>query len=98
MDVAAASRTSNAAANPRHRPSCRWPTPKQSFEQYAPAPQPEVQHEVAEAAAEVVAEEGNAKRGSRRNGRGGRKNGDGAREARAEVVEVDVAPVVEAMP
>ncbi|KKO63973.1 NYN domain protein [Janthinobacterium sp. KBS0711] len=64
-------------------------------EQYAPAPQPEVQHEVAEAAAEVVAEEGNAKRGSRRNGRGGRKNGDGAREARA---EVDMAPVVEAMP
>ena len=67
-------------------------------EQYAPAPQPEVQHEVAEAAAEVVAEEGNAKRGSRRNGRGGRKNGDGAREARAEVVEVEVASVVEAMP
>ncbi|SFX79060.1 Uncharacterized conserved protein, LabA/DUF88 family [Janthinobacterium lividum] len=64
-------------------------------EQYAPAPQPEVQHEVAEAAAEVVAEEGNAKRGSRRNGRGGRKNGDGAREARAEVVEV---AAVEAMP
>ncbi|MBW3499027.1 NYN domain-containing protein [Janthinobacterium sp. NKUCC08_JDC] len=63
-------------------------------EQYAPAPQPEVQHEVAEAA-EVVAEEGNAKRGSRRNGRGGRKNGDGAREARAEVVEV---AAVEAMP
>ncbi|UQV44554.1 NYN domain-containing protein [Janthinobacterium lividum] len=60
-------------------------------EQYAPAPQPEVQHEVAEA----VAEEGNAKRGSRRNGRGGRKNGDGGREARAEVVEV--APV-ETMP
>ncbi|STQ92669.1 NYN domain [Janthinobacterium lividum] len=70
-------------------------------EQYAPAPQPEVQHEVAEtaeAAVEVVAEEGNAKRGSRRNGRGGRKNGDGAREARAEVVEVEVASVVEAMP
>lgn len=67
-------------------------------EQYAPAPQPEAQHEVAEAAAEVVAEEGNAKRGSRRNGRGGRKNGDGAREARAEVVEVEVASVVEAMP
>ncbi|WFR81953.1 NYN domain-containing protein [Janthinobacterium rivuli] len=67
-------------------------------EPYAPAPQPEVQHEVAEAAAEVVAEEGNVKRGSRRNGRGGRKNGDGAREARAEVVEVEVAPVVEAMP
>ncbi|EZP35860.1 NYN domain-containing protein [Janthinobacterium lividum] len=64
-------------------------------EQYAPAPQPEVQHEVAEASAEVVAEEGNAKRGSRRNGRGGRKNGDGAREARAEVVEV---AAVEAMP
>ncbi|MEF2267958.1 NYN domain-containing protein [Janthinobacterium sp. LS2A] len=64
-------------------------------EQYAPAPQPEVQHEVAEAAAEVVAEEGNAKLGSRRNGRGGRKNGDGAREARAEVVEV---AAVEAMP
>lgn len=67
-------------------------------EQYAPAPQPEVQYEVAEAVAEVVAEEGNAKRGSRRNGRGGRKNGDGAREARAEVVEVEVASVVEAMP
>lgn len=67
-------------------------------EQYAPAPQPEVQHEAAEAVAEVVAEEGNAKRGSRRNGRGGRKNGDGAREARAEVVEVEVASVVEAMP
>ncbi|MNK42445.1 NYN domain protein [compost metagenome] len=64
-------------------------------EQYAPAPQPEVQYEVAEAVAEVVAEEGNAKRGSRRNGRGGRKNGDGAREARAEVVEV---AAVEAMP
>ncbi|MDI3296870.1 NYN domain-containing protein [Janthinobacterium tructae] len=64
------------------------------IEQYAPAPQPEVLHEVAEA----VAEEGNAKRGSRRNGRGGRKNGDGAREARAEVVAVEVAPVVEAMP
>ena len=67
-------------------------------EQYAPAPQPDVQHEVAEAveaAVEVVAEEGNAKRGSRRNGRGGRKNGDGAREARAEAVEV---AVVEAMP
>jgi uncharacterized LabA/DUF88 family protein len=64
-------------------------------EQYAPAPQPEVQHEVAEAVdavAEVVAEEGNAKRGSRRNGRGGRKNGDGGREARAEVVEVAPAP------
>jgi len=61
-------------------------------EQYAPAPQPEVQHEVAEAAVEVVAEEGNAKRGSRRNGRGGRKNGDGGREARAEVVEVAPAP------
>ncbi|MDZ5635979.1 NYN domain-containing protein [Janthinobacterium sp. GMG1] len=67
-------------------------------EQYAPAPQPEAQHEVAEAVAEVVAEEGNAKRGSRRNGRGGRKNGDGAREARAEVVDVEVVPVVEAMP
>ncbi|OHV96467.1 NYN domain protein [Janthinobacterium lividum] len=67
------------------------------IEQYAPAPQPEVLHEVAEAVeavAEVVAE-GNAKRGSRRNGRGGRKNGDGAREARAEAVEV---AVVEAMP
>ena len=67
-------------------------------EQYAPAPQPDVQHEVAEAveaAVEVVAEEGNAKRGSRRNGRGGRKNGDSGREARAEVVEV---AVVEAMP
>ncbi|MGK5047026.1 NYN domain-containing protein [Janthinobacterium sp. GB4P2] len=63
-------------------------------EQYAPVPRPEVQHEVAEAV-DAVAEEGNAKRGSRRNGRGGRKNGDGAREARAEVVEV--APV-EAMP
>lgn len=68
------------------------------IEQYAPAPQPEAQHEVAEAAAEVVAEEGNAKRGSRRNGRGGRKNGDGGREARAEVVAVEVAPVVETMP
>ena len=70
------------------------------IEQYAPSPQPEVLHEVAEAVeavAEVVAE-GNAKRGSRRNGRGGRKNGDGAREARAEVVEVEVAPVVETMP
>ena len=65
------------------------------IEQYAPAPQPEVLHEVAEAAVEVVAEEGNAKRGSRRNGRGGRKNGDGAREARVEAVEVAVA---EAMP
>ncbi|ATD60852.1 MAG: NYN domain-containing protein [Janthinobacterium svalbardensis] len=67
------------------------------IEQYAPAPQPEVLHEVAEAVeavAEVVAE-GNAKRGSRRNGRGGRKNGDGAREARAEVIEV---AAVEAMP
>jgi len=66
-----------------------------AVEQYAPAPQPEVQHEVAEAVdavAEVVAEEGNAKRGSRRNGRGGRKNGDGGREARAEVVEVAPAP------
>jgi uncharacterized LabA/DUF88 family protein len=64
-------------------------------EQYAPAPQPEIVHEVAEAVdavAEVVAEEGNAKRGSRRNGRGGRKNGDGGREARAEVVEVAPAP------
>ncbi|MCC7682405.1 NYN domain-containing protein [Janthinobacterium sp. FW305-128] len=66
-----------------------------AVEQYAPAPQPEIVHEVAEAAVEVVAEEGNAKRGSRRNGRGGRKNGDGGREARAEVVEVAVA---EAMP
>lgn len=67
-------------------------------EQYAPAPQPEIVHEVAEAVeavVEVAAEEGNAKRGSRRNGRGGRKNGDGAREARAEAVEV---AVVEAMP
>ncbi|PVX35810.1 NYN domain-containing protein [Janthinobacterium sp. 78] len=64
------------------------------IEQYAPAPQPEVLHEVAEA----VAEEGSAKRGSRRNGRGGRKNGDGGREARAEVVAVEVAPVVETMP
>ena len=45
-----------------------------------------------------VAEEGSAKRGSRRNGRGGRKNGDGGREARAEVVAVEVAPVVETMP
>ncbi|WP_219116752.1 NYN domain-containing protein [Janthinobacterium sp. UMAB-56] len=65
-------------------------------EQYVPVSQPEVQHEEVEAVAEVVAEEGNAKRGSRRNGRGGRKNGDGGREARAETV--DVAPVVEAMP
>ena len=64
------------------------------IEQYAPAPQPEVLHEVAEA----VAEEGSAKSGSRRNGRGGRKNGDGGREARAEVVAVEVAPVVETMP
>ena len=64
------------------------------IEQYVPAPQPEVLHEVAEA----VAEEGSAKRGSRRNGRGGRKNGDGGREARAEVVAVEVAPVVETMP
>ena len=56
------------------------------IEQYAPAAQPEVVHE--------VAEEGNAKRGSRRNGRGGRKNGDGAREARVEAVEVaPAAPV-----
>ncbi|MCC7599271.1 NYN domain-containing protein [Janthinobacterium sp. FW305-129] len=62
------------------------------IEQYAPAPQPEVVHEVAEAAVEVVAEDGNAKRGSRRNGRGGRKNGDGVREARAEVAEVAPAP------
>ncbi|MDN2712162.1 NYN domain-containing protein [Janthinobacterium sp. SUN118] len=61
-------------------------------EQYAPAPQPDVVHEVAEAAAD----EGNAKRGARRNGRGGRKNGDGAREARADVVEA--APVPEAVP
>ena len=69
------------------------------IEQYAPAPQPEVVHEVAEAAVEVVAEEGNAKRGSRRNGRGGRKNGDGAREARAEAVEVaQAAPVPEPVP
>ncbi|MGK5051509.1 NYN domain-containing protein [Janthinobacterium sp. RB2P8] len=60
------------------------------IEQYAPAPQPEVVHEVAEAV-EAVAE-GNAKRGSRRNGRGGRKNGDGAREARAEAVEVAPTP------
>ena len=71
-----------------------------AVEQYAPAPQPEVLHEVAEAAeaaaVDVVAEEGNAKRGSRRNGRGGRKNGDGAREARAEAVEA--APVAEAVP
>ncbi|OFA00976.1 NYN domain protein [Janthinobacterium sp. HH107] len=66
-----------------------------AVEQYAPAPQPEIVHEVAEAAVEVVADEGNAKRGSRRNGRGGRKNGDGGREARVEVVEVAVA---EAMP
>ena len=65
------------------------------IEQYAPAPQPEVLHEVAEAV-EAVAEESNAKRGSRRNGRGGRKNGDGAREARA--AAVDAAPVVEAKP
>ena len=64
-----------------------------AVEQYAPAPQPEVRHEVAEAV-EAVADEGNAKRGSRRNGRGGRKNGDGGREARAEVVEA----AVEAMP
>ena len=64
------------------------------IEQYAPAPQPEVLHEVAEAV-EAVAEEGNAKRGSRRNGRGGRKNGDGARAARAEAVE---AAPVEAVP
>ncbi|MGK5035097.1 NYN domain-containing protein [Janthinobacterium sp. LB3P118] len=54
------------------------------IEPYAPAPQQEVVHE--------VAEEGNAKRGSRRNGRGGRKNGDGAREARAEAVEVAATP------
>lgn len=67
-------------------------------EQYAPAPQPEVPHQVAEAAADVVAEEGSAKRGSRRNGRGGRKNGDGAREARAEAAAVEVAPVLETMP
>ena len=68
------------------------------IEQYAPAQQPEVLHEVAEAVAEVVAD-GNAKRGSRRNGRGGRKNGDGAREARAEVVEVvEVAPAPEPVP
>ncbi|OEZ89436.1 NYN domain protein [Janthinobacterium sp. HH106] len=66
-----------------------------AVEQYAPAPQPEIVHEVAEAAVEVVADEGNAKRGSRRNGRGGRKNGDGGREARVEAVEVAVA---EAMP
>ncbi|WP_409026639.1 NYN domain-containing protein [Janthinobacterium sp. SUN098] len=66
-----------------------------AVEQYAPAPQPEIVHEVAEATVEVVAEEGNAKRGSRRNGRGGRKNGDGGREARVEAVEVAVA---EAMP
>ncbi|PHV40190.1 NYN domain-containing protein [Janthinobacterium sp. BJB304] len=68
-----------------------------AVEQYAPAPQPEIVHEVAEAAVEVVADEGNAKRGSRRNGRGGRKNGDGGREARVEAVEVAVA-VAEAMP
>ena len=65
-------------------------------EQYAPAPQPEELHEVAEAPAEAAGDEGNAKRGSRRNGRGGRKNGDGAREARAEVV--DVAPAPEPVP
>ena len=63
-------------------------------EQYQEAPQPELSIDAADVV-EVVAEEGNAKRGSRRNGRGGRKNGDGAREARAEAVEV---AVVEAMP
>lgn len=69
-------------------------------EQYAPASQPEVVHEVSDAV-EAVAEEGNAKRGSRRNGRGGRKNGDGARDARTEAVEAAptpepvVAPVAE---
>ena len=64
-------------------------------EQYQEAPQPELSIDAADVV-EVVAEEGNAKRGSRRNGRGGRKNGDGAREARA--AAVDAAPVVEAKP
>ena len=61
------------------------------IEQHAPAPQLDVVHELTEAV-EAVAEESNAKRGSRRNGRGGRKNSDGAREARAEAVEVAPAP------
>jgi uncharacterized LabA/DUF88 family protein len=61
------------------------------IEQYAPAPQLDVVHALTEAV-EAVAEEGNAKRGSRRNGRGGRKNGDGAREARAEAVEAAPTP------
>ncbi|PHV14511.1 NYN domain protein [Janthinobacterium sp. BJB1] len=65
------------------------------IEPYPEAPQPEVLHEVAEA----VADEGSAKRGSRRNGRGGRKNGDGAREARAGALEVaQAAPAPEPAP
>src|SRR5450830_1739689 len=74
-------------------------TPVVAFEQYQEAPQMEVVPEVAEAPA--VAEEGNAKRGTRRNGRGGRKNGDAGRdagrEARAAVVET-VAEVVAPAP
>ncbi|OBV39701.1 NYN domain-containing protein [Janthinobacterium psychrotolerans] len=50
---------------------------------------------VIDAVTEVAAEENNAKRGSRRNGRGGRNN----REARAAVPEiVEAAPVVEFVP
>ena len=68
-----------------------------AVEQEAAGAPPDGRHEVAEAV-EVVGDEGNAKRGSRRNGRGGRKNGDGAREARAEAAAVEVAPVLEIMP
>ena len=69
--------------------------PVAAVEQYQEAPQLEVVPEVAEAPA--VAEEGNAKRGSRRNGRGGRKNGEAGRDASREARAAAVEAVVEAV-
>src|SRR5450830_307092 len=82
----------NEAALQPVAPVAEVETPVVAFEQYQEAPQMEVVPEVAEAPA--VAEEGNAKRGTRRNGRGGRKNNeagrerDGGREGRAVVETV----------
>lgn len=84
----------NEAASQPVVPVTEVATPVVALEQYQEAPQPEVVPE--------VAEEGNVKRGTRRNGRGGRKNNeagrerDGGREARA-VVE-PVAEVVAPAP
>ncbi|MFZ4878144.1 NYN domain-containing protein [Janthinobacterium sp. Mn2066] len=90
----------NEAAPQPAVPAAEVETPAVALEQYQEAPQTDVVPEVAQAPA--VADEGNAKRGTRRNGRGGRKNSDASRERdvgrEARAVVETVAEVVAPAP